>query len=835
MARQSRFRQEAVETAPEQPTEVVAERVWSAHQEAIFDWFEDHCERIAQQPEHLVVRARAGTGKTTTIIEGVNRAPEQSILVCAFNKKIAEELNSRIDNVYAEAKTLHALGYAAIRKHWRGIPVATGSIRADSLTNMVCQKDTPKPILRLISQLHTKARDMHGRVLTYEALTLLALEFDLVPDEGWSEYSLEYVVARAQEAMSIAAHDDPSRDIGIDFADMIFLPLAHNLLSKDYEMVVVDECFPAGTLVQTLQGPLPIEQICVGTPLLTATGIGEVTKLFKRKAEKLAQVFLQDHASIVCTPNHPLLTQHGWVAACDLTPSHVMINPQLAWEISHDLRTVSSRISAKESQKIYPTFLRAVLRREMEYDPTRDASCYTQPESLGQIGKEDFEMVPNFKSGSGMASEERTTNAGLQSNVKRTDATIGEWDTQEDGAQTTNSRRKWLRADETRETTIALSSESEVEFSGRDEDTPRFGLANMLQDRSSNSDTDVSYRNRWPQSLQYRAATSGRKERSVSRTYRVDRVEIFQPADRGFAAERSFVHNISVSGHPSYVVGDIVAHNCQDLTLAQLEIAQRVCSGRICLVGDEFQAIYKFRGADSGSLDRLKHELAAGELPLQTTYRCCQAVVREAQRLVPDIMAGDTNPEGVVDSESYERLLDLALPGEFILSRLNAPLVKVTLQLLKRKKRARMAGRDIGAGIMAVLKKIGCSSYTTIEDALSKLRTWEVKSCTRFASYGQNDLIDRTHDQADMIRSLTEEAEDVPDLMNRIEWLFTDDQEAGQILCSSVHKAKGLEAERVYILLDTFYRRGPNHEEDNCLYVAKTRAKGHLTLIQGLK
>src|ERR1035437_2155016 len=93
-----------------EPPVVEKQRIWSFQQMTIFDYFEHGA-------GHLVVRARAGTGKTTTIIEGVNRVPETAILVCAFNKRIADVLNTRLDNPHAAARTLHSVGYAAIRSH----------------------------------------------------------------------------------------------------------------------------------------------------------------------------------------------------------------------------------------------------------------------------------------------------------------------------------------------------------------------------------------------------------------------------------------------------------------------------------------------------------------------------------------------------------------------------------------------------------------------------------------------------------------------------------------------------------------------------------------------
>ena len=165
-ARRSSFMTEQPAAKPES---LSPSRQWSAQQQAIFDWFTSGTIQGMSPDDkgntNLVVRARAGTGKTTTIIEGVNRAPESSILVCAFNKRIAEELNTRIDNSSAEAKTFHALGYAAIRRQWPGISVAQGSARADALTDLVCILTpeerkagkwlAPKQIRRLISQLHT--------------------------------------------------------------------------------------------------------------------------------------------------------------------------------------------------------------------------------------------------------------------------------------------------------------------------------------------------------------------------------------------------------------------------------------------------------------------------------------------------------------------------------------------------------------------------------------------------------------------------------------------------------------------------------------------------------
>jgi superfamily I DNA/RNA helicase len=278
----------------------------------------------------------------------------------------------------------------------------------------------------------------------------------------------------------------------------------------------------------------------------------------------------------------------------------------------------------------------------------------------------------------------------------------------------------------------------------------------------------------------------------------------------------------------------VVVDEAQDMTAAQLEIAERVCDGRICVVGDDRQSIYKFRGADSGALDRLKAKLGALELPLTTTYRCGTSIVEHAQRLVPDIQAGPDNLHGVVDACTPTELLTLVRPDDFVLSRLNAPLVSITLRLLRNGIRATMAGRDVGAGVVAILKKLKVTDWTPLSQVQSLVEGWERKQVTKLAALGVPEEIDRIRDQADVLYAFIMDADTTKEMFNKLDTLFTNvdgEPVTNSVLCSSVHKAKGLECRHVFVLKETFYRRGRTEEEDNCMYVAVTRAKEHLTLV----
>lgn len=280
-----------------------------------------------------------------------------------------------------------------------------------------------------------------------------------------------------------------------------------------------------------------------------------------------------------------------------------------------------------------------------------------------------------------------------------------------------------------------------------------------------------------------------------------------------------------------------VVDEAQDMTPAQLEIALGCC-GRMVVVGDNCQAIYGFRGADSGSLDRLKAELSASELGLNTTYRCGRAIVTLAQTWVPDFCAGESNPEGSITELNTKKLTAAAGPGDFILSRTNAPLVATAMSLLRAGKRTRVAGREIGKGLVAILRKMKARS---VPELLTRIEGWADREIHRqdakltASTNGRREAIkskiETIRDQAEMLSSLCDGAKNVDEVMDRAESLFSDDGlgTAGVITCSSVHRAKGLEADRVFILRDTL--RETTQEEKNICYVAVTRAKRELVWV----
>ena len=270
----------------------------------------------------------------------------------------------------------------------------------------------------------------------------------------------------------------------------------------------------------------------------------------------------------------------------------------------------------------------------------------------------------------------------------------------------------------------------------------------------------------------------------------------------------------------------------QDMNTGQIMLAQRSCreGGRIAVIGDDRQAIYGFRGADSGSLDRLKDSLKAQELGLKITYRCGTEIVRIARNLCPDFEAGPNNPPGAVIGASLTDLYSMIKPGAFVLSRLNAPLPGICLRLLRKGVKAHIQGRDVGKGLLLLVRRV---ARGTISETLDALEEWADKQIERAKKKGGKTVdmkISSLMDQAETLAGLSDGLSTAQELVARIEHLFTDIGGPGSVMCSTVHKSKGLEADQVFILEDSFRFEGA--EEDNIRYVALTRAKSELYLVR---
>ncbi len=271
----------------------------------------------------------------------------------------------------------------------------------------------------------------------------------------------------------------------------------------------------------------------------------------------------------------------------------------------------------------------------------------------------------------------------------------------------------------------------------------------------------------------------------------------------------------------------VVIDEAQDMNKAQLYLAQRACrrDGRIVLVGDDRQALYGFRGADSHALERTKDDLKAAKLGLHTTYRCPRLIVDLARRLVFDFRSAPEAPDGSIRRANEGHLLEQAMSGDFVLSRINQGIVTLCLKFIKRGQRARILGRSLGEAVVRLLQKF---DSVNVGDMLPLLEAWRGEELLKAQEHDMPERAEYVQDLADVINELATGLTRTVDIEKRCQDLFTDNS-GDSVTLSTVHRIKGLEARCVWILGDTFKVNGP--EEDNVLYVAVTRSAGELVWV----
>lgn len=298
-----------------------------------------------------------------------------------------------------------------------------------------------------------------------------------------------------------------------------------------------------------------------------------------------------------------------------------------------------------------------------------------------------------------------------------------------------------------------------------------------------------------------------------------------------------------ISGAPFDKYDVIFLDESQDVNGIQIEIVDRMRkpSSRVIAVGDPNQAIYGFRGALADSMENIKKRFRCRSLPLSVSYRCPKAVVKRAQKYVPHIQSHESAPEGLVTETVAAWPLNLFKASDAILCRNTAPLISAAFMLIRNKISCRVLGRDIGQGLIALVKKMKAAN---IADLVKKLRNYRIKQLQRYLARGEEDKIASLDDKLDTLYIFIEEVGidgSIETLINDIQSLFTDIETVQVLTLATIHKSKGLEWERVFILdaqtlMPSPYARKSwqKQQEINLMYVAATRSKDTLYYVESL-
>lgn len=274
---------------------------------------------------------------------------------------------------------------------------------------------------------------------------------------------------------------------------------------------------------------------------------------------------------------------------------------------------------------------------------------------------------------------------------------------------------------------------------------------------------------------------------------------------------------------PRYAL--VIVDEAQDLNQAQIEVvcALRDAGARIVVIGDPDQAIFGWRGALPTAMSLLRRRLNPVRLPLSVTWRCPVSHVELARGMVKRLRARPDAPEGVVDSMLVDDMLSRMRPGDLVIGRTNAQVLKTMLAGAQLGLRCSMLGTEFSGELEGFINRFRAKEVPLL---LNRMGVWLDGQRKKLPP----QRLAEAEDKVNCVRLLAEHATTMEQLHAMLKNVFADP--SGTIRFSTVHRAKGLEAERVGICAGPLTLNPrllwQRRQEQNIRYIAYTRALSEL-------
>jgi superfamily I DNA/RNA helicase len=318
---------------------------------------------------HLIVEARAGTGKTTTLIEGLKRlrgvptpgfvpSPEQeavfrsmelsrgfdrTIGFVAFNKSIATELQSRVPRG-CEAKTMHGMGYSAVRRAFGNVDVTGDKVPPRVLT--ILEEIEGKNIRELRKENNVLVKAVE-RLVSLCKMNLTDATEPRNLDDLAAHYDVELNGSR-EKVYSLVPRildrcKDVARDNAVDFDDMIWIPVVLDLPVFRFDILLVDEAQDLNRCQQALAKKAGKRLILCGDPFQAIYGFaGADSDSMPRMERELSSIPCSGSRTPNCECQGCRENRRQGLRGCVVLPLTVTRR--------------CGRAIVKEAQRLVPTF-----------------------------------------------------------------------------------------------------------------------------------------------------------------------------------------------------------------------------------------------------------------------------------------------------------------------------------------------------------------------------------------------------------------------------------------------------------------------------------------------
>jgi DNA helicase II / ATP-dependent DNA helicase PcrA len=211
----------------------------SEQQANYIDWCRD-------RNGNAILQAVAGAGKTTTILQACKRGINGSVTIAAFNKRIADEIKTKISELglsgQVQADTFHALGFRSWRRAAPKVKVEGKKmfLLADNLVPQPLRAFTVR-LVSLAKQNGIGLRQYHNDAQEWMDIVDHHSMTDLLASERGAEVDQQMVEDGIGHAIRLLKESNKQCEQVIDFDDMLYAPLFFKSSVWKSEWVKVDE------------------------------------------------------------------------------------------------------------------------------------------------------------------------------------------------------------------------------------------------------------------------------------------------------------------------------------------------------------------------------------------------------------------------------------------------------------------------------------------------------------------------------------------------------------------------------------------------------------------
>lgn len=187
---------------------------------------------------HAICESVAGSGKTYSIIHGLNLTNSPRTLYCVFGKKQQLEAAKKISNKRVTVSTYHSIGFQIILSHWKGV-------RANSFTEFGrCRHLEPSAPAQVHFQAARLVQFLKNTFCTIPSLTEIKetaaiRDIDTSKKDADAGWTLDKLAELALNSIKFSLQYPHDRQIS--FEDMVYQPIIQGWVKPTYSFLVSDE------------------------------------------------------------------------------------------------------------------------------------------------------------------------------------------------------------------------------------------------------------------------------------------------------------------------------------------------------------------------------------------------------------------------------------------------------------------------------------------------------------------------------------------------------------------------------------------------------------------